>query len=84
MSLIYPKQIRAARTLLGMNQSELAGRVGVSPATIKRIEMLTDNLRVKVETLLRIKEVLEADGIIFIEPDDVHGLGVRLRDPSAR
>jgi len=31
-----------------------------------------------------INQALEADGIIFIEPDDVHGLGVRLKDPSAR
>ncbi len=69
---------------MGINQTELANRVGISPATVKRIEMLSDNLRVKVDTLLRIKQALEADGILFIEPDEVHGPGVRLRDPSQR
>ncbi len=82
--MIYPKQIRAARSLLGISQTELANRVGISPATVKRIEMLSDDLRVKANTLLRIQRALEADGIIFIEPDEVHGLGLRLKDPSQR
>jgi transcriptional regulator with XRE-family HTH domain len=83
--MIYPKQIRAARGLLGINQTELALRSEVSPGTVKRIEALSsDDLRVTVDTLQRIQRALEADGIVFIEPDEMLGPGVRFRDPKAR
>ena len=83
--VIYPKQIRAARGLLQISQAELAKRSGTSAATVKRIEALSsDDLRVTVDTLLRIQHALEAGGIVFIEPDEMLGPGVRLRDPKAR
>jgi len=82
--MIYPKQIRAARGLLGISQMELAQRAGVGVATVKRFERTTGKLRITVDALLRIQQALEADGILFIEPDEVHGLGVRLKDPSER
>ena len=83
--MIYPKQIRAARGLLGINQTELALRSEVSPGTVKRIEALSsDDLRVTVDTLQRIQRALEADGIVFIAPDATLGPGVRLKDPDAR
>ena len=83
--MIYPKQIRAARGLLQITQTELARRSGTSIATVKRIEGLSpDELRVTVETMQRIQRALEADGIVFVEPDETLGRGVRFRDPSAR
>lgn len=82
--MIYPSQIKAARALIGMNQLELAELVGVSAATIKRIEASGNELRFKVDTMLRIQEALEAHGIAFIDADDVGGAGVRLKQPRSR
>ena len=82
--MIYPKQIRAARGLLQITQTELARKSGTSIATVKRIEGLSpDELRVTVETMQRIQRALEADGIVFIDSDETHGRGVRFKDPSA-
>ena len=36
--MIYPIQIRAARSLLGLSQDELARRANLSVVTIKRLE----------------------------------------------
>jgi transcriptional regulator with XRE-family HTH domain len=82
--MIYPSQIKAARALIGMNQLELAKLVGVSPATIKRIEGSGDELRFKVDTMLRIQEALESHGITFIDADEIGGVGVRLKQPRSR
>ena len=82
--MIYPSQIKAARALIGMNQLELAELVGVSAATIKRIEASGNELRFKVDTMLRIQEALETHGIAFIDADDVGGAGVRLKQPRSR
>ena len=82
--MIYPRQIKAARALVGISQVELANRVGLSPATIKRIEVSVDELRFKVDTMLRIKQALEECGVVFIDSDEDHGPGVRLADRHAR
>lgn len=82
--MIYPRQIKAARALLGMSQVELADRVGIGPATIKRIEASVDELRFRVDTMVRIREALEHYGIVFIDADETHGPGVRLKDASSR
>ena len=79
--MIYASQIRAARGILDISQTELSKRAGISVATVKRIEASTDNLRMTVQTLLRIQAALEAAGVVFIEGDKQHGPGVRLRKP---
>lgn len=78
--MIYPSQVRAARGLLGISQTELSRRAGVGLATVKRIESTSEELRVTVQTLLRIQKALEAAGVIFIDHDEERGPGVRLRD----
>lgn len=77
--MIDPNQIRAARGLLNISQTELSERAGIGVATVKRIESSTEDLRVTVLTLLRIQKALESAGIIFIAEDDTGGPGVRLR-----
>lgn len=77
--MIHPEQIRAARSLLDMNQSELAERANVGVATVKRIEASSDALRVTVETLLRLQRALEIAGVMFIPEDESGGPGVRLK-----
>ena len=79
--MIYPLQIWAARGLLAISQTELSRRANVGIATVKRIERSTEDLRVTVETLLRIQRALEAAGIVFIDQDDTQGPGVRLKKP---
>ena len=82
-AMIHPSQIRAARGLLDISQTELSKKAGVGLATVKRIEASTENLRMTVQTLLRIQRALEAAGVIFIEQDKEQGPGVRLRKPLA-
>jgi len=79
--VIYPNQIRAARGLLDISQTELARRSGVGIASVKRIENSTEDLRVTVQVLLRIQRALEGGGIVFIDQDEQRGPGVRLRQP---
>jgi transcriptional regulator with XRE-family HTH domain len=61
---LQASQIRAARALLGWSQTDLADRAGVVRPTIAMVE------RSKAthydRTLSRIKDALEAAGIVFI------------------
>lgn len=75
--MIHPVQIRAARALLGINQAALADMAKISPGTIKRIEASSDNMKVLLETLIRIQKALEAEGIVFIESDEMMGVALR-------
>lgn len=78
--MIFPVQVRAARALLGMSQSELADRALVSVATVKRFEALRNELAGTIGSITRMRTVLEEEGIIFIEQDETNGPGVRLRE----
>ena len=76
--LILPKQIRAARAILGLNQDQLAQAAGIGSATLKRVEV-TDEIRGAAGTIWKIEQALEAAGIEFISARDGKGAGVRLR-----
>ncbi|QKC86542.1 LacI family DNA-binding transcriptional regulator [Mesorhizobium sp. NZP2077] len=72
-------QMRAARALIALSQSELARRAGVSIPTVKRCE--SDSERAAVvsdETQDKIRAVLEAEGVEFTNGNHP---GVRLRRP---
>ena len=75
--------IRAARDLLGINQTDLARRAKVGVATVKRVEGSDESLRVTVETLLRLQRALETAGILFVPQDEAHGPGVRFKKRSS-
>ena len=75
--LILPKQIKAARALLGLNQDELAKAAGIGSATLKRVEA-TDQIRGAAGTIWKIEQALEAAGIEFIPAGAGKGPGVRL------
>ena len=79
--MISASQIRAARGLLAINQSELAERAGVGLATVKRLEASEGELRAMVQTVDAIRKALEKSGVIFIDHDDKQGPGVRLKKP---
>lgn len=76
-------QIHGARAILRLNQVELAKAASVSLETIKRLEAMHGELKVRLETLTRIKEALEKAGVEFI-PENGGGAGVRLAKRGKR
>jgi transcriptional regulator with XRE-family HTH domain len=73
---ITPETCRAARSLLGLKQSELAAKAGVSVQTVKGFELgRTTPIPV---TLAALQKALEDTGVTFIDADN-GGAGVRLR-----
>lgn len=80
-------QLRAARALLGLDQRQLAERAGVSVPTIQRMEASDGFVRGVVDTLTKVIEALEREGVELIgdnAPSAGGGRGVRLRAPAAR
>ena len=76
--MIDAAQIRAARALLNMSQSELAAAASVSPASVKRLEAASA-IRGAAETLWKVETSLEKLGVEFIPAEGGKGPGVRLR-----
>jgi predicted transcriptional regulator len=79
--MLLSQQIKAARSLLGWDQHELARQSKVGVATIRRIEGVAGLIKSTTGTAWRLQEALEKAGIIFIDADDRAGPGVRLTAP---
>lgn len=72
-------QIKAARALLEMDQSELAQLASVNINTIRNMEACGASIvSARVNTLVKVQRALEFSGIIFIDPNG-NGAGVRLK-----
>jgi transcriptional regulator with XRE-family HTH domain len=71
-------QIRGARAILRLGQAQLAEAAGISLETVKRIESMEGELKIRLDTLTKIKAALEKAGIEFIA-ENGGGAGVRLR-----
>lgn len=81
--MITGEQLRAARAMLKIEQGELAELAGVSAETIKRLERMDGPVSAQTSTVMKIRQALEADGVVFI-PENGGLAGVRLRrDPPA-
>ena len=76
-------QIRGARAILRLSQADLAKAASVSLETIKRLEAMHGELKVRLDTLTRIKDALERAGVEFI-PENGGGVGVRLKKRHIR
>jgi transcriptional regulator with XRE-family HTH domain len=76
--MIKVAQLRAARGLLGWNQTRLAEASGLALSTIKRMEGRSDPLKSSAENVWKVQCALENAGVIFIDEND-EGPGVRLR-----
>lgn len=77
--------MRAARALLGIDQSELARLAGVSLPTIRRMEGSDGVVRGVVDTLMKVIDGLDRAGVVLIgdnAPSAEGGRGVRLKDPQ--
>ncbi len=77
--MLTSEQIRAARSLLRVEQSEIAGAAHISVQTLKRLEGGKGPLNTAYQTAFSLRALYESLGIIFIDQDD-KGPGVRLRD----
>lgn len=72
------RQVKAARALLAWSQADLAGASSVSEPTVKRLEAGDGELGGRPDTVVAIREALEAAGVEFI-PENGGGAGVRLK-----
>jgi transcriptional regulator with XRE-family HTH domain len=65
--LVMTRQIRAARSLLGWEQNDLAVRSDVAVSTIRRLEKQTDaGLAANFRTIEKIRHAFETAGIEFL------------------
>ena len=77
--IVSGNQLKAARALIGLEQSELAQEAGVSVNTIRNMESSGANpVNGRTDTLNKILEALKTLGIIFVA-ENGEGPGVRLR-----
>lgn len=74
-----PAQCRAARALLGKEQSEVADAANVARATL--IDFEKGQRVPRASTIAAIRAALEAAGVIFVA-ENGDGAGVRLRKIS--
>ena len=81
--MLSSDQIRGARAILRLSQADLAKAAGLSLETIKRLEAMHGELKVRLDTLTRIKDALEKAGVEFI-PENGGGAGVRLAKRGKR
>lgn len=74
-------QIRAARSLIGMEQIALAEKAGVSANTIRNMEAFGANrVKVRTDTLDAVIDALKNAGVmLFDEGQNSGGPGVRLK-----
>lgn len=86
--MITAPQLRAARSLLGIDQRRLAALSGLSVPTIQRMEASGSIIRGNVDSLMKLIAALEVAGIELIGEGAVSpggGRGVRLKagfDPA--
>ncbi|MBI1203327.1 MAG: helix-turn-helix domain-containing protein [Rhodopseudomonas sp.] len=80
--MITGPQMRAARALLGLDQRQLAKVSGLSLPTIQRMESSDGVVRGNVDSLMKLVEALDANGIELIGEGAAStggGRGVRLK-----
>jgi transcriptional regulator with XRE-family HTH domain len=75
--MITPEQIRMARAGLGISVRTLAELAGVGESTIQRFEAQRGGMQ--AATLAKVEATLVAQGVEFLNADDLCGPGVRLR-----
>lgn len=85
--MITANQLRAARSLAGLDQRQLAELASLSLPTIQRMEASHGVIRGNVDSLTKLIAALDAAGVELIEENaasDGGGRGVRLKMETAR
>jgi transcriptional regulator with XRE-family HTH domain len=81
--MISANQLRAARSLLNIDQRQIAELADLSVPTIQRMEASDGVIRGNVDSLMKLVSALENAGIELISPGGqslAGGRGVRLRE----
>lgn len=78
---ISANELKAARTLLGLSQRQLAEKAEVSLITLRRLEsQLSYSAMVSSTTRQQVWRALEAEGIMHLQAGDVAlGRGIAFR-----
>ncbi len=77
-TVLTPRQLRAARVLIGWSRKVLSERSGVPIKTTEAFERGTTDPKMSTEHKWR--RALEKAGVVFIEEDETGGVGARLRE----
>ena len=75
--MFSPAQLRAARALVGLSQTQVANAAGLSIPTVKRAEA-DGGIKVSDDAVVLIARALKKAGVEFIT-ENGGGAGVRLR-----
>lgn len=73
--MVNERQIKAARGLLDWSQEELAERAGIARFTLIKIEAGSGGAQ--KETLLKLVEALEKEGVMFFETEGRFGVSTK-------
>lgn len=76
-AMLSPRQLRAARSLVGWSRHKLAEASKVPAVTIGEFE--TGKTDPKLSTVGKLRRAMERAGVLFIDADHEAGPGVRLR-----
>ncbi|QRY69289.1 helix-turn-helix transcriptional regulator [Ensifer sp. PDNC004] len=82
MATASPEILRAARTMLGMQQKQMSKLAGISTPTLHKIE--SGNKRIAIEYVERLQAALEKAGVEFLGEGEVSGEGLRWRTKPHR
>jgi predicted transcriptional regulator len=74
--MITPAQVRGARAMLELTQTDLAKAAGISKTAV--VDFETSLSKPKASTITSIQRALEDAGVIFVE-ENGEGPGVRLK-----
>lgn len=77
--MLTAAQIRAARALLDWSQKQLSEKSKLSVPTIKRMESKLGPDRSTEVNVEAVRRTLETAGVMFLEPGQEGGAGVRLK-----
>jgi transcriptional regulator with XRE-family HTH domain len=77
--MLISRQIKAARSLLGWSQNDLAKRTDLKVPTIKRMESGDGPIKGITTNVWNVQKALEDGGVRFIDADEKDGPGVRLK-----
>ena len=78
--MITARQVKAARSLLGWTQQELADKAVVSQKAVARLE--AGNVDSRKSTVAAVQGALEQAGLLFLSADRDLGEGLRFRSPD--
>lgn len=76
--MITGRQLKAARALVGWEQTDLAKKSGVAISTVRRMEGFDGEVGARTSTLSLVQKALERAGVEFLN-DERPGVRMRAR-----